>query len=605
VYSWLRDERNGNWLLVLDNVDDASFLLRTPDVNDESGSNKFPLRNRMAYLPPCAQGSILITSRSRATTARLTDDCDIITVSPMEEAAALALLGKKLGQSGATEDMRKLATALDHMPLALAQAGAYIKQRGLRYSVARYLAKLEKSEKSQASLLESASKELRRDEEAQDSIILTWQISFDYIRATRPSAADLLSLMSMYNYQGIPEYLLRVGGGDTRPGTTLASDPDSVERDSDASSSASEDEDSEEDDFGDDILTLESFHFISTMFSNRSFEMHRLVQLSARVWLRSNGTYQGRARKSIERLNEALPNGEHENWERCRELYPHVTSTLSLQLDDKEISLPRASVQHKAAWFDWRRGLWSEAEALVSKSYRTRTTVLGSEDEKTLSALHLHASVLSRLGKYEAAEEMNRRALEGSEKVLGKEHPDTLTSVSDMAFLLGRQGKYVAAEEMNRRALEGKEKVLGKEHPSTLTSVSNLALLLSRQGKYEAAEEMNRRALEGKEKVLGKEHPSTLMSVGNLASVLGSQGKYEAAEEMNRRALEGKEKVLGKEHPDTLISVWCLADLLERVSREADAVLLYERAIAGLSTSLGTRHPHTLQCHRSLKRLQG
>ena len=105
--------------------------------------------------------------------------------------------------------MRKLSNALDHMPLALAQAGAYIKQRGSRYSVERYLAKLEKSEKSQASLLTSASKELRRDEEAQDSIILTWQISFDHIRATRPSATDLLSLMSMYNYQGIPEYLLR------------------------------------------------------------------------------------------------------------------------------------------------------------------------------------------------------------------------------------------------------------------------------------------------------------------------------------------------------------------------------------------------------------
>jgi hypothetical protein len=200
VYSWLRDERNGKWLLVLDNVDDASFLLRTPDVNDESGSNKFALRNCMAYLPPCAQGSILITSRSRATTARLTDECDIITISPMEEAAALALLGKKLGQSGATEDMQKLATALDHLLLALAQAGAYIKQRGSRYSVARYLAKLEKSKKSQASLLKSTSKELRRDEEARDLIILTWQISFDYIRATRPSAADLLSLMSMYNY---------------------------------------------------------------------------------------------------------------------------------------------------------------------------------------------------------------------------------------------------------------------------------------------------------------------------------------------------------------------------------------------------------------------
>jgi hypothetical protein len=135
VYSWLRDKRNGNWLLVLDNVDDASFLFATPDVNDESGSNKRAFRNRMAYLPPCAHGSILITSRSRAATARLTDECDVITVNPMEEATALALLGKKLGQSGVTEEMRKLVTALDHMPLALAQAGAYIKQRGSRYSV--------------------------------------------------------------------------------------------------------------------------------------------------------------------------------------------------------------------------------------------------------------------------------------------------------------------------------------------------------------------------------------------------------------------------------------------------------------------------------------
>jgi tetratricopeptide (TPR) repeat protein len=522
VYSWLRDKRNGNWLLVLDNVDDASFLFATPDVNDESGSNKRAFRNRMAYLPPCAHGSILITSRSRAATARLTDECDVITVNPMEEATALALLGKKLGQSGVTEEMRKLVTALDHMPLALAQAGAYIKQRGSRYSVGRYLAKIEKSEKSQTSLLSSASKELRRDEEAQDSIILTWQISFDHIRATRPSAADVLSLMSMYNYQGIPEYLLRPGGSDKMPSPGLASGQDGIERDSVASSSASEDEDSEEDEFGDDILTLENFHLISTMFPNTSFEMHRLVQLATRVWLRSHGMYQEWARKGVERLDEALPSGKHENWGRCGELYPHATSIL--QLEDKEVPLLRASVQYKAAWFDWARGQLFKAEALVAKSYNARATVLGLEDEGTLAALSLHALVLSD------------------------------------------QGKYETAEEANRRALEGREKVLGKEHPNTLTSVSNLAMVLRLQGKYEAAEEASRRALEGSEKVLGKEHPSTLTSVSNLAMVLIDQGKYEAAEEASRRALEGREKVLGKEHPNTLMSLWCLADLMERLS---------------------------------------
>ena len=97
VYSWLCDKRNGKWMLVLDNVDNPDFLFRAPDVNEESGSNKRALRNRIAYLPPCEHGSMLITSRTREATAKLTDDCNVITVEPMGEATALALLEKKLG----------------------------------------------------------------------------------------------------------------------------------------------------------------------------------------------------------------------------------------------------------------------------------------------------------------------------------------------------------------------------------------------------------------------------------------------------------------------------------------------------------------------------
>jgi len=636
VYHWLRDKRNGRWILVLDNVDDPDFLLETPDVSEGEGSNVSALRNRMAYLPSCAHGSTLITSRSRAATARLTDECDMITISPIAEATALALLEKKLGNSGAMEDMQKLAAALDHMPLALAQAAAYIKQRGSRWSVGQYLAKLEKSEKSQTRLLTSASKDLRRDEEAHNSIILTWQISFDHIRATRPSAADLLSVMSMYDHQGIPEYLLRTGASATRAGTRSTSGPGIVEHDSNANPSASDDKDSEEDDFEDDILTLENFHFISTMFSNKAFEMHRLVQLAARVWLRSHELYQEWARKGVERLDEALPNGEHENWGRCGELYPHVQSIINLQLEDRETCLRRASVQYKAAWFDWRRGLWSKAEALVAKSYSTRKDMLGPEDENTLSALSLYASVMGDQGNYEAAEKyyrraleekekmlgrehpdaltnMNglarvlraqghykvaegyhRRALEGSEKVLGREHPDTLTSVNDLARVLQAQGEYQPAGELHRQALEGREKVLGKEHPDTLASVDNLAEVLRVEGDYKAAEQLHRRALEGRKKVLGKEHPDTLLGVNNLALVLRDQGDYKAAEEHIRWALQGWEKVLGKEHPDTLLSVNNLATVLQARGDYKGAEELLRRALEGRETVLGKEHPDTL-----------
>jgi tetratricopeptide (TPR) repeat protein len=571
---------------------------------------------------------------------RLTDECDVITVEPMEQTTALALLSKKLGTSETTEDMWKLAVALDHMPLALAQAGAYIRQRGSRCSVGRYLAKLEQSENSQTRLLMSASKELRRDEEARNSIILTWQITFDHIRATRPSAANLLSRMSMYNYQGIPEYLLKAEKLITSPGLRLASGPSRIERDSDTISSLSDDEF----DFDDDVLTLENFHLISTHSSNASFEMHRLVQLAARIWLHSHGTYQDYLRESIESLDEAFPGGEFEDWARSRELYPHVTSIL--QLEDKKFSLTRASIRYNAAWFDSSQGLWADAEASAAECYMIRATLLGVEDKETLSALILRASILTRQGKYDAAAEMCRQALEGREKVLGRGHPDTLTTLRILASVLARQGNYDAAEEASRRVLEGHEKMLGKEHPDTMTSLNNLASLLSLQGKYEAAEQahrrvlevrvrllgtehpdtltsvadlgsilrdqgndeaaeiMQRRSLEGFEKVLGREHPDTLTALGNLAIVLGKRGDHESAEETTRRVLEGREKVLGSMHPDTLLSVWYLADLMERLGRKADAISLYRRAEAGFTTTLGTRHPHAVQCCSSLKGLE-
>ncbi|RMY55238.1 hypothetical protein D0865_04290 [Hortaea werneckii] len=576
VYSWLHDKRNGKWIIVLDNVDDAGFLFEKRDENDKNA------RYRMAYLPPCAHGSTLITSRSRAATARLTDECNIIVVNRMGEAAALALLEKKLGRSPAVEDMQKLADALDYTPLALAQAGAYIKQRGSTYSVGHYLTQIKKSEKSQTRLLTSGSKELRRDEEARDSIILTWQISFDTIRATRPSAADLLSLMSMYNYQGIPEYLLfRTRGTGTKPSAKPPLGPNDAWSDIDESPSASDDEDLEEDEFRDDISTLENFLFISTTFSNVAFEMHPLVQLAARVWLRSHELYQEWARKAIEQLDEALPTGDYENWGRCGELYPHVQSTLGLQLDDREALLRRATIQYKAAWFDTTRGLWSNAKELAASCHNMRRKTLGLEDKETLKAQNVYAEVLRAQGDYEAAEKLHRRALKRREKVRGKEHPDTLASVNNLARVLHAQGDNKAAEKLYRRALQGYEKVLGKEHPNTLTSVSNLAVVLQDQGDYEAVEKLCRQALEGREKVLGKEHPDTLTSVKNFAVVLQDQGDYEAAEKLHRRALEGREKVLGKEHPDTLRSVKNLVGVLQDQGDYEAAEKLHRRALEG------------------------
>jgi hypothetical protein len=137
VQVWLRDKRNGKWVLILDNIDDARFLLQGRSTTQDAleGRNLRPL---VSYLPQCQNGSILITTRSRNTALKLVEQRDIIAVEPMNKEDAVTLIAKKLylkGDSDNNGDISNLVVALECMPLAIVQATAYISHRAPRYSV--------------------------------------------------------------------------------------------------------------------------------------------------------------------------------------------------------------------------------------------------------------------------------------------------------------------------------------------------------------------------------------------------------------------------------------------------------------------------------------
>ncbi|OCK74142.1 TPR-like protein [Lepidopterella palustris CBS 459.81] len=569
VSSWLCDETNGRWFMILDNADDSSVFFNKGDGSKSNeGSGSAPPGDSLSdFLPQSPNGSILITSRNRELAYRLTERAsDVIKVEPMDQGHALALLTKKIGRDYSEHDAVELLQALDYMPLAITQAAAYISHREPHTTISKYLQDLRRSDGERASLLKKEVGDAHTDGRASNSIIATWQMSFEHIRQDYPSAASLLSLMSLFDRQRIPELLLK----------------------------HNYQEDSTGDKFEDDIYTLSSYSLIRTNIDSNEFEMHRLVQFSMRTWLELNRELETWKEKYISIMDETFPVGRFENWSICQALFPHAKEILSYRPVSNDFMEQWASVAFKIAWYAAETGSYKTAEVMGRRALEAREKMLGKEHPDTLTSISNLASVLQNQGKYKAAEEMNRRALEGRDNALGKEHPDTLTSVSNLALVLQYQGKYKAAEEMNRRALEAMEKALGKEHLDTLTSVSNLASLLQFQGNYEAAEEMNRRVLEGREKALGKEHPDTLISVSNLASVLQYQGKNVAAEEMNRRALEEKEKVLGKEHPDTLTSVSNLASVLQHQGKYKAAEEMNRQALEGREKVLGKEHPDTL-----------
>jgi hypothetical protein len=235
------------------------------------------------YLPHYEHGSILVTSRNKEAALKLVKQRDIVAVEPMDSTQALALFEKKLGVQENNGDIIKLAAALDYMPLAIVQAAAYVSRRAPRCSVEQYLKEFKKSERKRTSLLnrdEGQLHELRRDGEVKNAIFVTWQISFEHILQTRPSAADLLSLMSFFDPQGIPEKLVqsRAEQGDAK-GDQKKRDAD--DWDSDASLSSSQSSTSM-DDFEDDVVALRNFYLISVDTKGTTFEMHALVQLATR-----------------------------------------------------------------------------------------------------------------------------------------------------------------------------------------------------------------------------------------------------------------------------------------------------------------------------------
>lgn len=581
VHDWLQNKKNGPWLLVFDNADDLDVLgLQSSNEEVSQARNSgdcgggAPQQQLLSYWPPSRHGSVLVTSRTRRVAVQLVDDSDVIPIGPMDHAAAHALLYQKLGscskESDSRTDLGDLAMALDYMPLALVQAASYIRERWPRCSVQQYIKEYRQNDSKATSLLNQAAGHLRRDKSASNAILITWQVSFDHVRSTRKSAAELLSLMSFFDQQGIPEALVH---------TNRAAEHDSFE---------------------DDVLMLRDYSLITVLATGDMFKMHGLVQLATRKWLESQEQLEKWREQYISNLCAELPKGTYENWEKCQALFPHARAALAQRPVGQKSLREWALLLYNAAWYAWEMGRAGEAEQMSITSMKATSEVLGYDNEETLRSMSMVGMALDLGGNYKEAETINNQALAIYEKVLGPEHPETLSSMTNLAYVLNKQGKYSKAEVMHRQALVIREKVLGHEHPDTLLSMNGLALALSNQSKGVEAEGIYRQTLATREKVLGYEHPNTLTSKYNLALALCIQNKHREAEEMYRQTLEQQRKVLGPEHPNSLMSMNGIALALSYQGKHQKAEEMYRMTLEQQKKVSGPEHPNTLMGMQNL-----
>lgn len=247
VSDWLSEEENGSWFIVLDNADDPDVWAASgPSTSGDSSMSTVPLAN---YLPRGNHGSILITTRNNQLGKVLSKGRKRpIDVPIFGSEDAVALLRSKTCEDDdeevTDEDAIELTRSLDHLPLAITQAAAFLDKNEL--SVAEYLYLVRSSRAETSELLARENPDSSRDPDIQNSVFQTWKISFDQITRQAPRAADMLSLMAMLDRQSIAVDLLRM-------------------------------EDEKDLDFTEAIQELKAFSLIVEESKGKTYSMHRIV----------------------------------------------------------------------------------------------------------------------------------------------------------------------------------------------------------------------------------------------------------------------------------------------------------------------------------------
>jgi tetratricopeptide (TPR) repeat protein len=568
VQEHLSKESAGQWLLVFDNADDVNIWMAVPRPGPNTERESRPGSGRlMDYLPRNKQGCIIFTTRDRTAAVKLAGN-NIIELEEMNEDTAVQLLKSCLTRPNLVEnhhDTKMLLAELTYLPLAIVQAAAYINEKGI--VLADYLLLLEEKEEEIVDLLSEDFQDNWRYHNVKNPVATTWLISFEQILENDPLAAEYLSFMACIGPKDIPQSLLP-------PGPSRKKEIDA-------------------------IGTLTAYSFVSRRPADLALDLHRLVHLATRNWLRKEELLGLWMEKTITRLEEVFPDDDHENRSIWRMYLPHVRQALESGMVSKD--------EERTAALLWRYGKclhsdgrWNEAEMAFSQIRAVEMRTLGVEHPDTLATTAWLASTYTNQGRLEEAEKLQVQVVEKNRTKLGADHPSTLISISNLAATYRHQGRWEEAEKLEVQVIETFKTKLGADHPSTLASMANLGVTYSMQGRQDKAEPLKKQVVETRKTKLGADHPSTLTSMANLASTYWNQGRLEEAEKLEVQVMETSKTKLGADHPNTLSSMHNLAFTLKAQGRDTEAIQLMTDCVQRRRHVLGAHNPHFLSSDAAL-----
>ena len=488
-----------------------------------------------------------------------------------------------------------LADVVGDLPLALAQAAAYLDLHG-GLSIAGYM-QLYQEEQSAGQLLAAGM------DGYPHSVATTWLIHFQELADGHPAALQLLRLCAHLDPDDINLNLLL-----SRPDLLAGPLTGDLSR-------AVRDVGRREDTIG----ALARTGLITRLDGGSRIRLHRLVaqvvrhQLAIttprRLWWlgRRRGAethWANHATATLYGLFPRYPN-DPECWPVAADLAAHVSATVDIATRHSSATSVAGKLLNKLGLYLTSRGEAAAAQATLQRAVAILAAVHGPDDFYVARALSDLAITQKLHGDHAAAVASQERVLAIFEALTSPDDPLVAGALGNLGTFQRHAGDLTSAQTSQERAVAIFEAVYGPDHPEVGIALGNLGNLQRQVGDVDAAQATLRRALDISEAVGGSDNPGVAIVLGHLGDLQRQVGDLDAAQASHQRALNIFEAVIGPQHPEVAIVLDRLGTVQQQMGELDAAQANLQRALHIMQAVHGPNHPETVSVRSRLDELAG
>lgn len=570
VKQWL--EGHSPWLLVLDNVGETAFL--------------------EDLLPTQQGGHLLLLSARPQTTRHLAQAHVLEPLSPIEGMRFLhqrvrlhtSVTPRLIHLATWQLEAQELSELLGGVPLALEQAGAYIKDVGC--SVRRY-------QQHYRTLLRSprstpGRRHNKRYVAGQSEIVaITSALALTEVKQRSSVLAELLYSCAFLAAEAIPLDLFSAGAPAL--GSRLQKIVNTPEWDA-------------------AITTLQAFSLLDAYPQTETLRLHHLVQ----EFLREDIGPHRRTRwieRTVQFVNQAFPRVEMATWESCQRYLPQALACIR-HIEQRHLRLLAAGqLLHKVGRYYYERAQNDQALPLLVQARDILEPQVEKEDPELLSILSTLAAIYHEQGQLAEAVPLLEHVVEIQQEQPDQAGPALASTLNSLAAIHQEQGKLDEALPLLEQALAIEDQQMELEDPARTLTLTSIATIYQEQGRSEEALDVLEHLRTLQEEHAEQEDPALLH---RMATIYLDQGKTDEALLLLQKALVLVEQQTRAESLDLLLQVLkSLVVTYHILGQEDQEPPLLQRVLEIQERQLGPNAPELVplfvdlaECLHDLKRYE-